>query len=176
MLASCDFRGGERNLGAERYFMLSRSSLHSASAIVSTVSQGTQDFIRINIAMAFFLQMNNSSVRVVCAYNSFSKAHFLRGVEFISFHGMRSTSQIRGRARGLRITDTSPSGNVRVRSLSTDLNSFRVSGITACFCSKSSDLETLRRETLFVFTNPQLPFEAHTENGDNLSKISFANQ
>jgi hypothetical protein len=46
-------------------------SLHSVSAIVSTVSQGTQDSIRINIAMAYFPQMSNSSVRLVCAYNSF---------------------------------------------------------------------------------------------------------
>jgi hypothetical protein len=66
----------QEKLGAERHFMLSRSSPHSASAIVSTVSQGTQESVRMTVT--FFPTANSTSDHVIVASHAFGRAHFLR--------------------------------------------------------------------------------------------------
>ena len=47
-----------------RHFMLSRSSPHSASAIVSAVSQGTRASVRISMTVTFFPAVNSTVPRI----------------------------------------------------------------------------------------------------------------
>jgi hypothetical protein len=84
MVGSCELwftRDGnsDENWGRvqKRHFMLSRSSPHSASAIVSTVSQGTQESVRISMTVTFFPQVNDTSDGSDLRIRYFSLSAFL---------------------------------------------------------------------------------------------------